>query len=222
MFNLFKHIHVSRFQVLLPATLMVVLAPAMLPGGGISRLFFFFLLSVLFIQSMLAVSNLHSKAIYRRYVIVALMIIIIWLEPKGHNLLVYNIIRISALIFFFSFIIYALGRFIYQSKKISYDLLFISINIYLLMGIVFGNLSMLIDFLLPGAYRFPDYMQPASFADYMYFSFVTMTTVGYGDVLPVKQPSQVMAVLYAIVGQLYIAIVMAIIVGKFISSKEDH
>lgn len=66
---------------------------------------------------MLAVSNLHSKAIYRRYVIVALMIIIIWLEPKGHNLLVYNIIRISALIFFFSFIIYALGRFIYQSKR---------------------------------------------------------------------------------------------------------
>lgn len=218
---LLKRFRMNRFQVLLPITLMVVIVPAFLPNGLFSRLFFFSLLSALFIQSMLAVTELHSKKIIRRYLTVFFMIVIIWLEPQGQKILTYNVLRLTALIGFFGFIIYSLAKYLRKAKVINTDLIFITINIYLLMGILFGNLAMLIDLLLPGAYRFPEYMEPVSFSDFLYFSFITMSTVGYGDVLPVLSQSQAISYITALAGQLYIAIVMAIIVGKFLVHNNE-
>ncbi|MGK0391285.1 MAG: voltage-gated potassium channel [Maribacter sp.] len=51
---------------------------------------------------------------------------------------------------------------------------------------------------------------------FTYFSFVTLTNLGYGDITPLTPPSQSMALFLAISGQLYLAIVVGILVGKFI------
>jgi len=58
------------------------------------------------------------------------------------------------------------------------------------------------------------------FSDYIYFGFVTLTTLGYGDVTPVSPMARSMAVLIAITGQLYMTILIAMLVGKFLARSE--
>jgi uncharacterized membrane protein len=58
------------------------------------------------------------------------------------------------------------------------------------------------------------------FNDYLYFSFVTLSTLGYGDVTPVSHLARSMAILIAVTGQLYMTILIAMLVGKFLARSE--
>ncbi len=68
---------------------------------------------------------------------------------------------------------------------------------------------------------FPGQSAP-QFSEYLYFSFVTLTTLGYGDVTPVSHLARSMAVLIAVTGQLYMTILIAMLVGKFLSRPEGQ
>ena len=54
----------------------------------------------------------------------------------------------------------------------------------------------------------------------MYFSFITLMTIGYGDILPVTDLAQKAAMLIGLLGQFYLVIITAVVVGKFIMQKE--
>ena len=60
------------------------------------------------------------------------------------------------------------------------------------------------------------------FNDYLYFSFVTLTTLGYGDVIPVSHLARSTTMLIAVTGQLYMTILIAMLVGKFLSRPEGQ
>ena len=83
---------------------------------------------------------------------------------------------------------------------------------YLLLGVIWAHAYSLLAILRPGAFS-----GPVNAADgpraWLYFSFVTLTTVGYGDVLPVHPVGRSLAVLEAVVGPLYLAILVARLVS---------
>jgi voltage-gated potassium channel Kch len=58
--------------------------------------------------------------------------------------------------------------------------------------------------------------------DYLYFSYVTLTTLGYGDLTPTNSGGRVVAMLLSTGGQLYIAILIAMLVGKFLSNSKTN
>ena len=80
-------------------------------------------------------------------------------------------------------------------------------------------------------YTFLDLIDPASFnlpggqGDFLlfeYYSFVTLTTLGYGDITPVSRVAQTVSVLEAVVGQLYLVVVIASFVGMYISKRSSN
>jgi hypothetical protein len=87
-----------------------------------------------------------------------------------------------------------------------------SIAAYVLLGVIWAHAYSLIAVLRPGAFS-----GPVNAADgpraFLYFSFVTLTTVGYGDVLPVHAAARSLANLEAMVGTLYLAILVARLVS---------
>jgi hypothetical protein len=90
---------------------------------------------------------------------------------------------------------------------------------YLLVGVFFGHGYSLVEALAPGSFRGGDFAtgppDPGQVQlTLTYFSFVTLTTVGYGDVTPVTGLARGLANAEAIVGQFYLAVLVADLIGK--------
>ncbi len=113
------------------------------------------------------------------------------------------------------------GALIYQvatSERITLPLIIGAIDGYLMIGIVGAGAFAIVETLVPGSVKFPAGMP--SGMDFIYFSFITMLTIGYGDILPVGPTAQTVAVFLGVGGQLYIAILVSMLVGKFLAANQ--
>ena len=144
-------------------------------------------------------------------------IFIYWMEffhPQFQ--LVYTIRPlITALVL--AFLLIMTLRSILLAGSITKNVIFGSLCGYILIGYIGAFLTMAIALLYPGSYNIPGEIQTM---DAIYFSFVTMTTLGYGDLLPLAEESRALAILLSILGPMYVAILIAMLVGKY-SSQPD-
>jgi len=92
---------------------------------------------------------------------------------------------------------------------------------YLLFGLMWAEVFQFLEALKPGAFQIPS--SPAGesdrFSPLLYFSFITLTTLGYGDILPVHPVARSLAMAEALMGQLYPAILIARLVSMELSSR---
>lgn len=98
-----------------------------------------------------------------------------------------------------------------------------AICVYMLLGILLGMLNYLVYRWIPGSFNGIDAaeVRTENFA-LLYYSFVTMTTLGYGDITPESPLARVVAYLAAIAGQFYIAILVAMVVGQYLSQGNEQ
>lgn len=127
---------------------------------------------------------------------------------------------------FFLVIVFSLIRQIATAKKVTAVVILGSIAAYLLVGVIY---SMFIGYIMqhdPGAFNVkpPEAGMPGELFNTSvpsYYGFVTLATLGYGDIVPLKPYSRSLATFIAISGQLYIAIIIALLVGKY-AAKGDN
>jgi hypothetical protein len=114
-------------------------------------------------------------------------------------------------------------RFVFRGRMLTTDGLFATVAVYLIIALLFAQLYLLLlewnpaSFNLDVAARTPPQLQ----SDLVYFSLITLATVGYGDILPVTEFARTLAVLEATVGQFYIAVVVAVFVGMYAAQRRD-
>ncbi len=135
------------------------------------------------------------------------------------NMPVINYISLLTNIVFFQFIVIKLIIQIAKSKKADAGVIFESINGYLMMGLMFTTwvtIAMLYD---PASYDF-NVENPIT-RDYTYFTFVTMTTLGYGEITPVAPFAKSISILISTSGQIYVAVIIAMLVGKYAGRQKD-
>jgi len=90
-------------------------------------------------------------------------------------------------------------------------------SLYLFFGLLFAELYMLVETIVPGAFLLPPGTIQDSemlYAQMVYFSFITQTTLGYGDIIPVHSLARMFVILQALVGQFYPAVVMGWLVSQ--------
>ena len=129
---------------------------------------------------------------------------------------------------FFFIIFGSLIAFIYSQQRVTLNKLYAAVTSYLVLGIIFALLYAIIAVNSPDAFQYTisNYMipkkifpHPVFFSEALYFSFVTLGTLGYGDWVPMFGPIKMIASLEAIIGQLFIAILIARLVGIQISQS---
>jgi voltage-gated potassium channel len=120
-------------------------------------------------------------------------------------------------IVFYLFVASALIYQIARSKEVTSAVIIGSIDGYLLLGTIGAVAAAIIDSALPGSFLSAGSQLKSS--EYIYFAFITMATVGYGDVVPVAPVARSLAVVLAVAGQLYVAVLMALLVGKYVGSR---
>ncbi len=210
----------NRFVLLLMATVLTLVLPAFSGDGLLSEIIFVTTLSFLFIQSTVVAKVTKSKKIILRIIVLS-MIFVIWLKPAGYDSWFIDLVKFGFFVSFFIFVMSFLLRFITQSAYVTVDVIITSINVYLLAGIVGASLSMAFFRSYPEAYNFPAYIKQPMFTDFLYYSFITMSTVGYGDITPRIPETQTLAYILSISGQLYVAIIIAFLIGKMLMQGEQ-
>jgi voltage-gated potassium channel len=127
-------------------------------------------------------------------------------------------------ILFFIVIIILLIRQIAISRKVSPGIILDAIAGYLLIGVIFSIIVMFIMQYDSGSFSY-NQSQVVGSEQYLnksvplYYSFITLASVGYGDIVPLKPYTRSIATLIAVCGQFYIAIIVALLVGKFSSQS---
>jgi len=141
-----------------------------------------------------------------------------------------SLVAVSAYGLFFVVMAIAILFTIIKTKKVTTETIYASICVYLLLGIVWMMLFSAIEIIEPGSFLsgglpvFDSHGDPVKqnvFANFIYYSFVTITTLGYGDIIPVSPQARALSALEAVVGQLYIAVLIAALVGMHIVSRTD-
>ena len=123
--------------------------------------------------------------------------------------------------FFFTFITIIILSYLFRAKEITGNVIIAAVCGYFLIGLVWALIFSIIENALPGSFQMSE-EEGAIVSDLSYFSFVTLTTLGYGDVTPSSIPARSLALLEAVMGQLYVAILIARLVGIHISQSMER
>jgi len=123
-------------------------------------------------------------------------------------------------ILFFSFVVYTLLSGLLTSRTISFEIIAAALSAYLMIGFGWGLIYGLIESLVPHSFE----GGIANLSDlrhqFTYFSFVTLTTLGFGDISPTNPISQSWTILEAIIGQIYLVVIISGLVGIFVSAGD--
>jgi hypothetical protein len=112
-----------------------------------------------------------------------------------------------------------------RSQVLSLDCVFGAICGYLLLGMAWGMLYSMLESACPASFEVGSRLAEQVQGDhsrihlFTYYSFITLTTVGYGDVTPLSIPARTCAWLEALTGQFYLAVLVAGLVGALLSKK---
>jgi len=132
----------------------------------------------------------------------------------NHNLMVVSN-SFGTILYFY--IVILLVKNLLSQRVITANLIYCAISIYLLIGILWAGIYVVLEGISPGSFT-----GLSETTDLLYFSFVTLTTVGYGDVSPLSILAKRLAVFEAAMGGIYMAIIIAMIVGRYMSLQAEQ
>jgi len=215
--RLLEKIGNSGVLVLLLFTLFVI---PIIKDPGLRRTIFSAMLTVIFLMGVLAMEK------YKRFIFWMAVIALIteWISFVLQIPLLVTLSQTTNILFFMLIV----ARFIAQiarRKEVDAKVIIESINGYLLLGLAYGIIVSVIHRNVPNAFKFPEGIGPdltsiTYLNDYIYYTFVTFTTLGYGDITPLAPISKSLSLLISISGQFYIAIIIAMLVGKYASRPQ--
>lgn len=145
-----------------------------------------------------------------------LLLLDVWKVAAGGHAL--EILSRVGHLFFLLFVVRVILGHVFRESTVSTDMILGSICAYMMLGLFFNEGFALIETLIPGSFEgLADIRKDGG-----YFSFVTFSTLGYGDVVPVKAVARSVAAMAAVTGQFYIAIIVARLVAAHVSARRDE
>jgi hypothetical protein len=210
----------SSYQLLAVLILLLVSSP-LVQALSYGRFIEALLLTLVLLSAVLAVGG-RRKMLGLAILLVTPALLVIWLEhntrllPAGSGMV--------AAMLPFGFTIVTLLRFVLKSKRITSEVLCIAVSNYLLLGLLWSLAYRLVEILSPCSFR-----SGATGGDMcmigltpVYFSFVTLCTVGYGDIYPASDTARMLALMEAMTGTFYIAVLIARLVALYSTERADR
>ena len=186
---------------------------------GWHRILYSIFFALIFLLSALALSKYRARI----FNIAVLVVLIEWVSMLLELSVVSTISFLANIIFFILIVILFIQQ-IAKASTVTPQVIMESINGYLMLGMSFSILIGLVCIIDPTAFSFKHLtgaMDPSIsyVSNYFYFGFVTLTTLGYGDVVPLTPAARSLSIFTSITGQMYVAIIIALIVSKYLSQK---
>jgi len=125
---------------------------------------------------------------------------------------------LGLLCLFYVFTMVQVLRYVLRPAEVTGDTLVGAASVYLLAGLAWGVLYALAEYLAPGSFELGESGIPPgepAVSEFMYFSFVTLTTLGYGDMTPITQAVRSFVMLEAVAGQFFLAVLVARLISLY-------
>src|SRR6478736_4670675 len=178
------------------------------------------LLSLVLLSAVLAVAD--RKGVFFIALVLAIPAIVgRWISHFRPDLVPPPVFLVAGLALI-AFVVANLLRFVLRAPSVNADVLCASISAYLMLGLLWTMAYWLVDQLTPGAFSFnttSGMKETMAGFNAFYFSFITLSTVGYGDITPVSKVARMLAATEAITGLLYVAVLIARLVGLYSTPK---
>jgi hypothetical protein len=218
--NLLTWFRQRRFQVLLVSLLGLSIIQPILEDTGLigAKILFKLFLTIVLFSSIYAVSQ--TKRVFVIAVILGIPSFAVhWFGYLlGANLVIMVMVQ-SVMAVFFVFIAWIMLSHVLKSERVSWEKIAAAICVYLILGLIWALMYSILYSLFPGAFNIGNPLM----SDFVYYSFITLSTLGYGDITPLIASAQALSYVEAITGQIYLAVLIAGLVGMHIANpKEDE
>ena len=172
--------------------------------------------SIILISILSVIEKRKTRELKILYGLILISVSFIWIGYFSLD----NTINIIS--FIFNIIVFVnasviMIRQIVESDQVDAKVIIEVVNGYLLIGVMFTLTNTLIWELNHQSLN----IATAEFSDLVYYSFITLTTIGYGDIAPQTEWSKMVSVFFGLTGQLYLTIIVALIIGKFLNKKNN-
>jgi len=185
------------------------------------------LMTLVLVSGVLAVGR-RRRTLVLGVVLVLPAVVARWVSHFRPDLLPPEVHNAAALVFI-SFVEFQLLHFIFRAPRVNSEVLCAGISGYLLLGVLWMSAYMLVsrlnpvDATHPGAFSFnigATSAHPLQVFDAYYFSFITLSTVGYGDITPLSRGARTLAMTEAMTGTLYVAMLISRLVALYSSQSQ--
>jgi len=216
-----KKIYQSHWFYLFHAlVVMVFIFPHLDP-----QISFSFPWALLLFETILLLTIVYSVSSTKTSFIIGLVlgapaIISFWAQELRFS---YEAILFSQL-FLYIYAIYRTILRVLRSKQFSVDEIFVSTSLYLLIGLTWTICYLTLEHFVPGSFN-AEFDQDGifSWSDFLYYSFITLTTLGYGDIIPLTALARSLSVMEAVTGVIFVPViisgVMSVIVSELIKKR---
>ena len=223
------HLLSTRFKfktLLIFLFLLAAINPVLKQFGQFGLNFLDVLFTIALLTALYPISG-NRKILISGILLVAPIFFLAWTDFAKNEFYLGLVIYAFGMAFF-GFVAVSILIHIVAEESVTMDLIYGSACVYFLIGLMWSIGYGLIELLIPGSFSIGGdilaHMDHTSHYGFLnenlsYFSFITLTTLGYGDIIPLSAPAKSAASLEAIVGQLYIALLVGRLVGLHTSQS---
>ena len=208
----------GRFLSLLAAILVYLAIGPVLDKTKEFKFFLDIFFSIILLAGIFAVSQKKRSTIIA-FTLAIPSLMTVWLrELTGGIALEITSSVLTTL--FFGYAVIVLLAFILNSTRVTHNVIYAALIGYLIMGLMWASIYSLIDTITPGSFKALQSSIDNPRLIYLYFSYVTLTTLGYGDISPLTAPAYSFSILEAIIGQIYLTVLIARLVAMHITHSD--
>ncbi len=208
------HFHHPNYLFFMMSLMLLILMPPIAYSFSGGRLWFTLFYGLVILMGVVFTTNNLTEFI----VLLVLGVFVFSSFLFGHGRAWFSLGNAAVHLLFFFFVLINLVKYVVQMEEVTSSGLFASISGYLVLGIVAAPLFSIIHIFNPEAFSADTTLEHY---DFIYYSFVTLTSIGFGDIVPLHPIAKSVTVILGLSGQLYLTCLIAVIIGKYLAQNVD-
>lgn len=207
----------SQIALVMSILLVIIFSPYYW-DSPLANYFNFLFLSLILLSAMLTLKK--KSPVFKKLRNVGSLLILFTLITAIANNSYFELLNRLLFVSYYVFVSINLLIGIVKSREVDSEVIFSAVAVYMLFGFCGAIMAAVIDFFTPNAFSLSS-TYSSQIHQYLYFSFITITSTGYGDVLPITPLARTLAIFIALFGQLYLTVIIGILIGKYLSGSSN-
>ena len=216
-----ERLYPLRFGLFLLSLLFILFGGLLMPLGVFEKIFLPVANTVNLVAGMLLIAR--SKTVFRLF----LLLLVLMTATNLFDLFgfgdgrINHLLNMMVLFPFYSIVTYQLIVQVLTMERVQISTLLGLVSGYICLGLIGAMLCIIIEMFAPGSFsgiRPSDGVLP-NVEDIVYYTYITLLTIGYGEIVPVSDLARKASLLIGLAGQFYLVIITAVVVSKYMNQK---